>query len=122
MLRRENQGRSVGEPRHRDHFFRVLEASRARVEGARERQRQRFEGTRLACNAEMGPGEMREYCPLGDGGRSLLRSAMQQLEMSARAFPHVLMLAHTRADLIGEGEITTAHLAEAIQYRPRRQM
>jgi len=58
-----------------------LEASeliRARVEEARERQRQRFTGTRRAFNAEMGPGEVREYCRLDDGGRSLLRSAMQQ--------------------------------------------
>ena len=93
-----------------------------RVEEARERQRQRFEGTHLACNAEMGPGEVREYCPLDDAGRSLLRSAMQQLQMSARAFHRILKLARTIADLACEGEITTAHLAEAIQYRPRRQM
>jgi len=98
------------------------ESIRVRVEVARERQRQRFEGTRLACNAEMGPGEVREYCRLGDGGRSLLRSAMQQLQMSARAFHRILKLARTIADLAGEGEITTANLAEAIQYRPRRQI
>jgi len=95
---------------------------RARVEGARERQSQRFTGTHLACNAEMGPGEVREYCQLDDGGRSLPRSAMQQLQMSARAFQRILKLARTIADLAGEGEIATAHLAEAIQYRPRRQM
>jgi len=86
------------------------ESIRERVEVAREKQRQRFERTRLGCNAEMGPGEMREYCPLDDAGRSLLRSAMQQLQMSARAFHHILKLAHTTADLAGEGEITTAHL------------
>jgi len=96
------------------------EVIRARVEEARERQRQRFEGTHLACNAEMRPGEVREYCQLGDAGRSLLRSAMQQLQMSARAFHRILKLARTIADLAREGEITTAHLAEAIQYRPRR--
>ena len=102
-----------------------LEASesiRVRVEEARERQRQRFAGTRLSCNAGMGPGEVREYCQLDDAGRSLLRSAMQQLQMSARAFHRILKLARTIADLAYEGEITTAHLAEAIQYRPRRQM
>jgi len=102
-----------------------LEASesiRRRVEGARERQRKRFAGTHLACNAGMGPGEVREYCRLDDAGRSLLRSAMQQLQMSARAFHRILKLARTIADLAGEEEITTAHLAEAIQYRPRRQM
>ena len=98
------------------------ESIRARVEGAREGQRKRFEGARLGCNAEMGPGEVREYCRLDDAGRSLLRSAMHQLQMSARAFHRILKLARTIADLAGEGEITTAHLAEAIQYRPRRQM
>ena len=98
------------------------EPIRRRVEEARERQRKRFEGTRLGCNAEMGPGEVREYCRLDDAGRSLLRSAMQQLQMSARAFHRILKLARTIADLACEEEITTAHLAEAIQYRPRRQM
>jgi len=98
------------------------ESIRERVEVAREKQRQRFEGTRLGCNAETGPGEVREYCRLGDGGRSLLRSAMQQLQMSARTFHRILKLARTIADLAGEREISTAHLAEAIQYRPRRQM
>jgi len=98
------------------------ESIRARVEAARERQRQRFAGTRLACNAEMGPGEVRGYCRVDDGGRSLLRSAMQQLQMSARAFHRILKLARTIADLANEEGITTAHLAEAIQYRPRRQM
>jgi len=98
------------------------EPIRRRVEEARERQRKRFEGRRLSCNAGMGPGEVREYCRLDDAGRSLLRSAMQQLQMSARAFHRILKLARTIADLAGEGEITTAHLAEAIQYRPRRQM
>jgi len=66
--------------------------------------------------------EVKEYCRLDDGGRSLLRSAMYQLQMSARAFHRILKLARTIADLAGEGEITTAHLAEAIQHRPRRQI
>jgi magnesium chelatase family protein len=60
-------------------------AIRARVEAARERQRQRFKGTRLLSNADMGPAEVREYCRIEDAGKSLLRAAMQQLHMSARA-------------------------------------
>jgi magnesium chelatase family protein len=95
---------------------------RARVEGARERQRRRFAGTKLACNADMGPAEVREYCEVGEAGKNLLRAAMQQLQMSARAYHRILKLARTIADLAGSERIETAHLAEAIQYRPRRQV
>ncbi len=94
---------------------------RARVERAREMQRQRFAGTVLACNADMGVTEVREVCKLDDAGRALVRAAMQQLQMSARAFHRILKLARTIADLAGSERIETAHLAEAIQYRPRRQ-
>ncbi|HHS98395.1 MAG TPA: ATP-binding protein [Chloroflexi bacterium] len=95
-------------------------AIRARVERAREIQRRRFAGTPLTCNAEMGPVEVREFCRLDDAGRSLVRAAMQQLQMSARAFHRILKLARTIADLAGSERIETAHLAEAIQYRPRK--
>ncbi|MBC7232717.1 MAG: YifB family Mg chelatase-like AAA ATPase [Chloroflexi bacterium] len=103
---------------------------RARIEQAREIQRQRFAGRLggvkgnlpLLCNADMGPAEVREYCRLDDSGKSLLRAAMTQLGMSARAFHRILKLARTIADLEGAAEIKTHHLAEAIQYRPRRQM
>jgi magnesium chelatase family protein len=70
----------------------------------------------------MGPAEVREYCRLDDAGKSLLRAAMSQLGMSARAFHRILKLARTIADLEGAVEIKTHHLAEAIQYRPRRQL
>jgi len=99
---------------------------RARVEKAREVQRQRFADTSLACNADMGPAEVREYCQVDEAGRSLLKAAMQQLAISvskaasARAFHRVLKLARTIADLADAPDIQTHHLAEAIQYRPRR--
>ncbi len=74
---------------------------------------------------------MREFCGLDVAGKNLplgpdifvagVRSAMQQLGMSARAFHRILKLARTIADLEGATEIKTHHLAEAIQYRPRRQ-
>jgi magnesium chelatase family protein len=96
-------------------------AIRARVEAARERQRQRFAGTQLLSNADMGPAEVREFCPVDEAGKSLLRAAMQQLHMSARAYHRILKLARTIADLGDSANIETAHLAEAIQYRPRRQ-
>jgi len=96
------------------------EALRVRVERARQVQRRRFAGTLLSCNADMGPAEVREVCRLDETGRSLVRAAMQQLQMSARAFHRILKLARTIADLAGSERIETAHLAEAIQYRPRR--
>jgi magnesium chelatase family protein len=96
-------------------------AIQARVEAARERQRQRFDGTGLMSNADMGPSEVRTFCQIDDAGKSLLRAAMHQLQMSARAYHRILKLSRTIADLAGSEAIQTAHLAEAIQYRPRRQ-
>ena len=94
---------------------------RARVEQARRVQAQRFAGTALIANAEMTPSEVRRFCQeaLDDGSRSLLRLAMQQLALSARAFHRVLKLARTIADLAGSETILSAHVAEAIQYRHR---
>jgi magnesium chelatase family protein len=96
------------------------EAIRARVEAAREVQRDRFADTPLSCNADMGPTEVRVICALGEEGRGLVKAAMQQLGMSARAFHRILKLARTIADLAGSEQIETPHLAESIQYRPRR--
>ena len=97
-------------------------AIRERVEAARERQRRRFGGQGgLLANADMGPAQVREFCAVDEAGANLLRAAMRQLHMSARAYHRILKLARTIADLAGSEEIQTAHLAEAIQYRPRRQ-
>ena len=95
---------------------------RERVEAAREVQQARFEGSKLLSNADMGPAEVRKYCALDEAGRSLVRTAMQQLQLSARAFHRILKLARTIADLEGAGDIQTQHLAEAIQYRPRQEI
>ncbi len=94
---------------------------KTRVEAAREQQRKRFDDSNLSCNADMGPAELRQYCPLDQPGRSLLRNAMSQLHLSARAYHRVLKLARTIADLAGEENIDPAHLAEALQYRPKTQ-
>jgi magnesium chelatase family protein len=95
---------------------------RARVEKARARQRARFEGTALTCNADMGPAEVREHCQVDPAGKSLLRAAMQQLHMSARAYHRILKLSRTIADLAGSDGIQAPHVAEAVQYRPRREI
>jgi magnesium chelatase family protein len=70
----------------------------------------------------MGPAEVREFCQLDETGSSLMRTAMNQMQLSARAYHRVLKLALTIADLAGEEVILPAHLAEAIQYRPKLQM
>jgi magnesium chelatase family protein len=109
----------------------------ARVEGAREIQRRRFaeraqqnsEKPRqdhgsaallpVACNADMGPAEVRLFCSLDDTCRALMRSATSQLQLSARAYHRTLKLARSIADLAGADQIGPAHLAEALQYRPK---
>jgi magnesium chelatase family protein len=96
-------------------------AVRARVESARRVQQARFRDNRLTCNAEMTPVEVRDCCQdrLEESARSLLRLAMQQLSLSARAFHRVLKVARTIADLAGQEEIASQRVAEAIQYRYR---
>ncbi len=91
-----------------------------RVAAARERQLKRFKGTRFTSNAEMTPAEIREFCHVEDAAQSLLQAAMKQLYLSARAFHHILKLALSIADLEGCETIKANHIAEAVQYRPRR--
>ena len=74
----------------------------------------------MLCNADMGPAEIRQLCQVDEAGNQLLKAAMRQMQLSARAYHRILKLARTIADLAGSEAIQTAHLAEAIQYRPRR--
>jgi magnesium chelatase family protein len=96
-------------------------AVRARVEAARAVQAARFAGTAVATNADMGPAEVRAHCRLDPAGEGLMRAAMRQLHLSARAYHRVLKLARTIADLAESEAIEAAHLAEALQYRPKEQ-
>lgn len=93
---------------------------RDRVEDARVKQRSRYHGSSLTCNADIGPGEIQAFCELDTSSADLIRHAVQQLQLSARGYHRVLKLARTIADLADEAKIQQPHLAEALQYRPRR--
>ncbi|HEY88194.1 MAG TPA: YifB family Mg chelatase-like AAA ATPase [Thermoflexia bacterium] len=95
------------------------ESIRARVEGARSRQQERLSEVGMACNADMGPGELRKYCPLKPDSQALIRAAMSQMQLSARGYHRILKVSRTIADLEGAPDIQTQHLAEALQYRTR---
>ena len=89
---------------------------RERVEAARERQHVRFEGTDIASNADIRPAEVRKYCTLDDPYQALMKTAMRQLQLTARAYHRVLKLSRTIANLAGSEAITQAQLTEALQY------
>ena len=94
---------------------------RARVEGARERQRQRFaDHPGLHANADMRPGDIRTFCMSSSEARQLLEVSTRRMQLSARAYHRVLKLSRTIADLAGCNQIEVQHIAEAIQYRPRQ--
>ena len=92
---------------------------RARVQAARDRQNVRFKSTDTVCNVDMRLAEVRKFYKLDETGDSLIRAAMSQLNLSARAYHRILKLARTIADLAGSEHIQTPHLAEALQYRPK---
>ena len=91
---------------------------RARVQQARQRQRERF-GLSGFCNAHMTPSQVRRHCPLPAGGKELMRQAFEVLGLSLRAHDRILKVARTIADLAGADRIELPHLAEALQYRTR---
>ena len=109
------------------------ESIRKRVQTARDIQTQRYspsgtmssirtsnnESSNIVCNADMRIGEVRQFCALQPEGQSLMRAAMSQLNLSARAYHRILKLSRTIADLAGSEEIQSTHLAEALQYRPK---
>jgi magnesium chelatase family protein len=65
---------------------------------------------------------VRKFCALEEIGKTLMQTAMNQLQLSARAYHRVLKLARTIADLAGSESIAPSHLDEALQYRPRLSM
>ncbi len=90
---------------------------RAQVAAAREAQARRFQGTRTRHNADMSHRQVRQFCRLDSAGRELLKGAMSELGLSARAHDKILRTARTIADLEGSESIQAAHLGEAVNYR-----
>lgn len=94
------------------------EQIRQRVIHAREVQSRRFSNQKdIYCNAMMPSNMVKEICTINDPGRSLLKTAMEKLGLSARAYDRILKVSRTIADLASSDEIRVEHLAEAIQYR-----
>jgi magnesium chelatase family protein len=91
---------------------------RERVIVAREVQTKRFEGNHEIHSNAMMPSQMvKEICEISEAGKTLLKRAMEKLQLSARAYDRILKVARTIADLSDSEDIKTEHLAEAIQYR-----
>ena len=91
---------------------------RKRVTAAREIQTERFElFDNIHYNAQMSTKQIREHCALDDDSLQLLKTAMERLNLSARAFDRILKVSRTIADLEGAEKVVSSHIAEAIQYR-----
>jgi len=94
------------------------EIVRERVIKAREKQSERFaDYEQIHANAQMSSRMIREYCEINEAGKNLLKKAMENLGLSARAYDRILKVSRTIADLEGTDNIQAPHLAEAIQYR-----
>lgn len=94
---------------------------RKRVEKARGIQARRFKKLKILTNSEMGPKEIKKFCEISSQGEELLKEAVEKFALSVRTYYRILKVARTIADLAGQEKIAPAHLAEAIQYRLRRE-
>ena len=91
---------------------------RERVVHARRRQQERFAGRKsTTCNARMSTKELKAYCALDESTLELLKMAMEEMKLSARAYDRILKVARTIADLTGAEKLSAEHVSEAIQYR-----
>ncbi|MBD3266210.1 YifB family Mg chelatase-like AAA ATPase [bacterium] len=92
-------------------------AIRERVTQARLLQRQRFASDSIFCNAHMSPRDIRKYCIMDEVTREMLKSGLERLGLSARAYDRVIKVARTIADIAQSEEIRPEHVCEAVQYR-----
>ena len=90
---------------------------RQRVEKARKIQQQRYLGSGAYCNAQMTPTQMEEHCRLSKESMTLMRYAINEMNLSARAYDRILRLGRTMADLDHARDLQPQHITEAIQYR-----
>lgn len=91
---------------------------RKRVTKAREVQTKRYaDNENIHYNAQMSGQHIRKYCKIDASSKELLKTAMERLNLSARAYDRILKVSRTIADIEGKEEITSSHLTEAIQYR-----
>ncbi|MBR5809709.1 MAG: YifB family Mg chelatase-like AAA ATPase, partial [Clostridia bacterium] len=88
-----------------------------RVNRARQIQRERYKEFGIYANSQLTAGMLSEFCRLQDAENNILKMAFDKLGLSARAHSRILKVARTIADLAGEKDITSSHIAEAIQYR-----
>jgi magnesium chelatase family protein len=90
---------------------------RERVQKARNMQRERFKADSIRCNSHMGPKQVKKHCITTDDAKELLKAAILNLGISARAYDRILKVARTIADLSDSDVIRAEHISEAIQYR-----
>jgi magnesium chelatase family protein len=91
---------------------------RTRVVAARQRQQKRFaHKPKITCNARMGTKEIKEFCALDEATKELLKNAMTEYNLSARAYDRILKVARTIADLAAADTVSSDHISEAIQLR-----
>lgn len=95
---------------------------RKRVQKARDLQTKRFRKIRIASNSEMTMKHIKDFCPLSSECLELLRLAVSKMRLSARSYNRTIKIARTIADLEGASLISQAHLAEALQYRPKQEV
>jgi magnesium chelatase family protein len=84
---------------------------------ARNRQKERYRGLKVQCNALLGTRHLREFCSLSAKSASFLTGLIDKMKLSARAYDRILRMSRTIADIEGNDNIDTTHLMEAAQFR-----